>query len=290
MQPLEREEEDVTKKTFLERFVIKFVEDDTTTLAASLAFYMALSLAPLLILFVSITSHLGPDLQQDLIGEVGEIAGFQASKAVATVIDGAGHEPQLTSLAGLMGLVTLLISASLIFGQLRDTLNRILDVRVVKKRAMSYLAILIAYLRTRLMNIAMALGFIFAMILALFFSTMFLSGLHAHTPLMMIANGILSALLYAVIFSLLFHFLPDQHLAWPYALKGGALTSILFVFGKELIAVYLARASLGSAYGAAGSIIVFLVWVYYSALITFVGAQVSSLLGNNAPHRSRGRS
>jgi membrane protein len=86
-------------------------------------------------------------------------------------------------------------------------------------------------------------------------------------------------------FSLTFHYLPDQRLEWRRAIQGGAITAILFVFGKELIGIYLGSAALGSAYGAAGSIVVFLIWVYYSALITFVGAQVSSLLGNSAPKR-----
>src|SRR6185312_16263582 len=110
-------------KTFGKQLVTKFVADDTTTLAASLAFYTALSMAPLLILFVAISSRLDPNLQQELIAEINEIAGFEAAKAVSAVIHSAKSEPHLTSLAGFLGVGTLVLSASLIFGSLRDTLN-----------------------------------------------------------------------------------------------------------------------------------------------------------------------
>jgi membrane protein len=277
-------------KTFLNRFVTKFIADDTTTLAASLAFYTAFSFAPLLILFVSVTAHLGTDLQQGLINQVYTLAGRDAAKAVSTVIHGANAEPHLSSLAGLMGVATLLFSASLIFGQLRTTLNRILDVRAPGQKDETWLKMVGEYLRGRLLHILLAIAFIMTMIASVLISTVMASSLvEHHGTLTLLINVFFSALFYIVIFTLLFHFLPDQRLAWSRAVQGGALTSVLFVIGKQLIGVYLGNAALGSAYGAAGSIVVFLVWVYYSALITFVGAQVSSLLGNNAPAQGAGR-
>ena len=276
-------------KTFGKQLVTKFVTDDTPTLAASLAFYTALSMAPLLILFVAISSRLDPNLQQELIAEINEIAGFEAAKAVSAVIHSAKAESHLTSLAGSLGIGTLLLSASLIFGSLRDTLNRILAAPDASRPRRSVGRVIFCYLRDRVIHMALALTFILTMILSLLISTLYLGELHAHTPIAVVLNYICSGAFYMAVFSLLFHYLPNRPLPWKPALQGGALTAILFVIGKELIALYLGGAALGSPYGAAGSIIVFLVWVYYSALITFFGAQVSSLLGNNAPGRLRAR-
>ncbi|MGZ3723530.1 MAG: YihY/virulence factor BrkB family protein [Bdellovibrionales bacterium] len=276
-------------KIFVTRFIEKFIADDTTTLAASLAFYTALSLAPLLILFVSVSARLGTDLQQGLISQVNDLAGRDAAKSVAAVIHGANAEPQLTSIAGFMGVATLLFSASLIFGQLRSTLNRILDVPAHSDKTESFFNVVHGYLRGKLIHILIAVAFILVMIASVLISTILSAGLVAHHGTVThLVNALLSAFFYVVVFSLIFHFIPDQRLQWSRAIQGGALTSILFVIGKELIGIYLGSAALGSAYGAAGSIVVFLVWVYYSALITFVGAQVSSLLGKNAPARMRG--
>jgi membrane protein len=276
-------------KAFGKKLIAKFIADDTTTLAASLAFYTALSLAPLLILFVAISSRLDPNLQQALIGEINDVVGFEAAKAVSAVIHSAKAEPHLTSVAGFVGVGTLLFSASLIFGSLRDTLNRILAAPLKTRSKETLGRVIFCYLRDRLLHIALAVAFILTMILSLLISTLYLGELHAHTPFAAFLNYVISAAFYVVVFSLLFHFLPNRPLPWKRAIQGGALTAVLFVIGKELIAIYLGGAALGSPYGAAGSIIVFLVWVYYSALITFFGAQVSSLLGNNAPKRLRPR-
>ena len=280
----------VKTKLFITRFIEKFIADDTTTLAASLAFYTALSLAPLLILFVGVSAHLNADLQQGLISEVNDLAGRDAAKSVATVIYGATAQPQMTSFAGFMGVATLLLSASLIFGQLRSTLNRILDVPVTGAKPESYWKIAGDYLQERLLHILLAVAFIFTMVASVLASTLISTGILAnHGTISLILNALFSSFVYVVIFSFMFHFIPDQRLEWSRAIQGGTLTSILFVFGKELIGLYLGSAALGSAYGAAGSIVVFLVWVYYSALITFVGAQVSSLLGKKkiAAHRAK---
>lgn len=271
-------------KDFLTRFVNKFMADDTTTLAASLAFYTAFSLAPLLILFVSVTARLDTNLQQGLIGQVQGLAGADAAKTVASVIHGAKAQPRLTSLAGIAGVVTLLLSASLIFGQLRATLNRILNIPPATHSAETVAHMILAYVHGKLLTMLIAVAFILLMIASVLISTIAtVFSFVQEGPLAMALNAVISAAVYVFLFTLLFHFLPDRHMKWKCALQGGAITAILFVIGKELIGLYLGSASLGTAYGAAGSVIVLLVWVYYSALITFVGAQVSSLLGNNAP-------
>lgn len=277
----------VAAKQFANRFINKFIADDTPTLAASLAFYAALSLAPLVILFVSISAQLNETLQISLIHEVQDMFGDDAAQAMQIVINGAKSRPDLTSFAGLMGALTLLISASLVFGQLRTTLHRIFYVSDPIAKTASYFYLVKTYISRRLIQIISALGFLLALITALLISLLVLGYQSPETSFLAVFGNItLLAFLLAIVFGTLFRFLSNRKLTWSEALKGGTLTSVLFAFGKELIGLYLSQSALGTPYGAAGSLIVLMAWVYYSAIITFVGAQVSSLLGNISPHRT----
>ncbi len=267
-------------RLFAENFFAKFSKDDTTTLAASLAFYTALSLAPLLILFVTISSQLNDHLQNNFVTEAQGLVGPDAAKTIEMIVDNAKNRPDLTSFANIMGILTLLISASLIFGQLRMTLNRIFDAEPKSPKDESFLQMCWRYVHERFFHVGLALSFIFILIVSLLVSSMVSMMVHqSHQAFLIVAaNILLNIFLYILLFTLLFRYMPDQHLPWKRAVQGGTLTSILFVVGKELIGLYLGNSALGSSYGAAGSVIVLLVWVYYSALITFVGAQVSWLL------------
>lgn len=268
---------------FLIRFFEKFFNDETNTLAASLAFYTALSLAPILVLFITIASHFSPDLVDKLVTLTREEAGRDASQAVELVLTGAQAREDLSSIASIIGIGTLLISASLIFGQLRTALNRIFQVRPPEMNG-TYLEMATDFVRQRIFQVVAALGFILTLIVSLVASSVISARVQADDPLILpIVNVLVSLGFYIGLFTLMFHFLPDRRTPWPCASKGGALTALLFVIGKELIGMYLGRSAVGSAYGAAGSVIVLLVWVYYSSLITFVGAQVSAILLNIKP-------
>lgn len=267
------------KKTFVEKFLLKFSADDTTTLAASLAFYAVLSLAPLLILFVTISANFSDRLQARFLTEAHQIMGDDAAKAVEMIIESAKDRPDLTSVASTMGVLTLLISSSLIFGQLRSTLNRIFGVHLRSAKGESMVQLGWGYFKERLFHVGLALGFIFTLIASLVVSSIISSPGHAHSLLYPVGLNLMANLVfYFLTFTLLFRFMPDRRLPWTRAAQGGGLTAVLFVVGKELIGLYLAKSAVGSSYGAAGSVIVLLVWVYYSSLITFIGAQVSWLL------------
>lgn len=264
---------------FAEKFVTKFLKDETTTLAASLAFYTALSLAPLVILFVTITSQFSPELEQNFVTEAQAIVGKDAAHTFEMVIDGAKERTDLTSAAGIFGVFTLLLSASLIFGALRDALNRIFDVQPPPDLNDSYLHIVGRFLKERVLQVGLALSFILILIISLIASSAISVITNLEFKAMVAAVNIgVTLVTYVMIFTIIFRYLPDRHQPWGRAFRGGALTAALFVLGKELIALYLGKSAIGSAYGAAGSLIVLLVWVYYSTLITFVGAQVSSLI------------
>lgn len=271
---------------FIKNFTGKFIKDETTTLAASLAFYTALSLAPLVILFVTISSQFSPELQRNLVTEIRALVGHDAALAVEMVIDGAKTRPDLTSLASLLGIVTLLLSASLIFGELRSALNRIFEVPPKSTVDESVFAAAWHFVKQRFFQVGLALSFIFVLIVSLIASSVIsaLSDSYIHSLAWAVNIGI-SLVGYIGMFTLMYRFLPDRRQPWKRALISGALTAGLFVLGKELIGLYLGNSALGSAYGAAGSIIVLLAWVYYSTMITFIGAQVSAIL--MPPHQPR---
>ncbi len=271
---------------FLQRFIAKFSRDETTTLAASLAFYTALSLAPLVILFVTISSQFSLELQNSFVSEAQMVVGREGAEAFDLVIESAKTRPDLTSLAGLVGILTLLFSASLIFGELRSALNRIFEVKPRPPRNTGYAGAAWAIVHEHLLHVGVALCFIMILIFSLIASSVINSANSESKSVMAAFNIALSLVSYFFLFSLTFRYLPDRKQPWRRALRGGALTALLFVLGKELISLYLGNSAIGSAYGAAGSVIVLLVWVYYSTLITFVGAQVSAILIPLASRRS----
>src|SRR5262249_22619385 len=151
------------------------------------------------ILFVSITARLDADLQQTLIGQVHSLAGPEAAKTVAAIVHGAKSQTRLTSLAGIFGMLTLLISASLIFGQLRATLNRILEIKPRTKTTATLRQMTLEYLRGKLLQILIAVAFILLMVASVLVSTVItaLSVIH-HGPLALFANAAFSALIYVV--------------------------------------------------------------------------------------------
>ncbi|MEZ0392227.1 MAG: YihY/virulence factor BrkB family protein [Pseudobdellovibrionaceae bacterium] len=262
---------------FISSFFDRFQKDHTTTLASSLAYYTALSLAPLVILFVTLSSKLGSDLQSAFLSQVQGVVGADAAKTFEIVIQNAKERPDLATASGIFGALTLLLSASLIFGEMKEALNLIFRNPTRTAPKGSKLKGLLHFLETRLFNASLALSFILIMIVSLIASSIISANFSDQANWRWVNIGI-SYLSYIGIFSLIYRFLPSPHIPWKASFQGGLLTAFLFVVGKEVISLYLGRSALGSSYGAAGSIIVLLVWVYYSALITFAGAHVSSLL------------
>jgi len=265
-------------KWFLKSFFDRFQRDHTTTLASSLAYYTALSLAPLVILFVTVSSKLSPDLQRTFITQVQGLVGTDAAKTFEIVIENAKERPDLASASGLLGALTLLLSASLIFGEMKSALNQIFGTGEKKEESTSTLKSIFKFIESRILNAGLALSFIFIMIISLVASSVIQATFHSEQEIWWIINIGVSFVSYVGMFVLIYRYLPDTKIGWMPAFKGGLITAIFFVIGKELIGLYLGNSALGSSYGAAGSVIVLLVWVYYSALITFIGAHVSSLL------------
>jgi membrane protein len=250
--------------------------DNCLRLAASLAYYTALSLAPLVLLIVGVIGlvldrqQVGSQLSAQLEGLIGP-----AGRELVTSIL-AATSPQGGTLATLIGLGTLLIGATAVFGELQATLNLIWEVRPAPTHGVW--AGIWAVLRERLFSLALVLALAFLLLVSLVISAV-LAGAAAlfQGPEQALLSRLLelavSLLVLTFVFALLYMYVPDAEIGWRDVWLGGLITAVLFTLGKTAIGFYLGQASVGSAYGAAGSLVVLLVWVYYSALIMFFGAE-----------------
>lgn len=261
-------------KNFVVTFADRFTECHTMTWAASVAFYTCFSLAPLIMISLTLVANIGLELQQAFLREVSNLVGPVAAEAVEAVVQNAKERTDLISMAGIVGTVTLILSAGLIFGEMRSALTVIMgnpeepeDLNIIKAT--------LAYIKNRLFHIGLAFGFIFAMMVSLIISTVLNTvvrmGVIVHGGAAFILNIGISLLLYMVLFTGIFHFLPVPRFPLRDSAFAGMITALLFVIGKELVGLYLGSSSITSSYGAAGSIVVLLAWVYYSTLIVFIG-------------------
>ncbi|MDH5824573.1 YihY/virulence factor BrkB family protein [Luteimonas sp. RD2P54] len=251
--------------------VRRFIEIDLLTHAASLSFFTLISLAPLLVLLLWLTSLLYPSAQAALIDQVGDLAGASAEEVAGTVIDNARQRPDLGSLAGLWSTLLLLLGATVVFARLQQTLNLIFH---TDARRLA----LWAWLRKRVFSFGVVLALGFLLLVSTLLSTV-LELVFSGVPSLLPAIGNASAFaLYAFAFGLLYHYLPDRRVRWHQALLGGVLTAALFVLGRWGIGLYIRQAAPGSAYGSMGTLVVLLVWMYYAAMVFFVGALITAVI------------
>jgi membrane protein len=267
--------------------VSEFVDDDCATLAAALAYYTALGLSPMLVLLLWLATFAGEDMQQRMVAELQGLVGPQGGQALKAVVDNADATPALGTFAGIVSLVTLLFSVSGVFGQLQAALNRMWDVKAAPVTANGNWL----WIQKRLLSLGafLSVGFLLVVSLAVTavvegWTERFRQGLPGTALVWELVTFGVSLVVSAVLFALMFMVLPDVKLGWRDTAVGGAATAILFSIGRWAIGLYLGRSSVGSAYGAAGSLVVVLVWVYYASLVVFLGAELTQVLA-----RRRGR-
>jgi membrane protein len=251
-------------------------EDNCLRLAASLAYYTALSLAPLVLLIVGLVGlvlgreQVASQLEAQLEGLMGP-AGRELVTSILTTTS-----PQGGTWATVVGPATLMIGATAVFGELQTTMNLIWEVRPASTGGVW--AGIWAWLKERLFSLALVFALAFLLLVSLVISAA-LAGAAAlfwgpeQTLLSRLLELAVSLLVLTLGFALLFKYVPDAEVRWRDVWLGGFVTAVLFSLGKTAIGYYLGQASVGSAYGAAGSMVVLLVWVYYSALIVFFGAE-----------------
>ena len=254
----------------------RFVEIDLLTHAASLSFFALISLAPLLVLLLWLTASLYPQAQQQLLEQLNELAGQGAREVAGTVLANATDRPDVGSLAGIWSTLLLFVGATAVFARLQATLNLVFHTDGAKLGGG-----IGAWLKKRVFSfgVVFALGFLLLVSAAL---TTALEIAFAGTPTLPVLGNLAALALYAFGFALMYHYLPDRRVRWKQALLGGVVTAALFVFGRWAIGVYIARAAPGSAYGSMGTVVILLVWMYYAAMVFFVGALVTAVIDERA--------
>lgn len=252
-----------------------WLDDDAATLAAALAYYALLSLAPLLVISVSIAGwFLGPEAARGQVsGELGSIVGPQAAEGIQAVVASA-EEPKKGVIGVIVGVITLFVGASGVFGQLQTSLNTVWEVKPRADRG------LMGTLKDRFFSFTMVLGVAFLLLVSLVlssllssFGTVLADTLPGGATVWQIVNFAISFAVVTALFALIFKVIPDAKIKWRDVWLGAGVTALLFVIGKQLLGLYLGKAAVGSSYGAAGSIVALVVWVYYAAQILFVGAE-----------------
>ena len=272
---------------------VTFVEwwnDNTFELAAALAFYTIFSIAPVLLIAVGVASFfLAPETATNrIVGELQNLVGPQGAHAVRQVIESSrGFGKGIWAVS--VGIIMLIIGATTVFGELQAALNHIWDVKAKPDRSVIVPLVLD---RLRSFSIAICVGFL--LLVSLVISAL-ISGLQdylnnwlAGIPwFWQTANVVASFFVVAVLFAMIYKFLPDVVISWRDVWIGAAVTALLFTGGKCLIGIYLGHTATASAFGAAGSLVVLLFWVYYSTLISFLGAEFTQVYARRYGSRIR---
>jgi membrane protein len=256
----------------------EWVDDKAPRLAAALSYYTAFSLPPLLVLLIGIAGLIyGTDAVKDrMVDQIADLVGADSARLLGEAIVEA-QQTTGTGGAVAIGFGALLLGATGVFGQLQDALNTIWDVEPQKTGGIW------SFFRSRLLSLAAVLGAGFLLLVSLAVSAAIgalvdmASRIQALAPFLVTLDIIASLVVITLLFALIFKYLPDVDIAWSHVWVGAAITALLFVVGKFAIGIYLGASDVGSAYGAAGSLIVVLVWIYYSALLLFYGAEFTQV-------------
>ncbi len=257
-----------------------FANDRALKLSAALSYYTVFSMAPLLLLMISLAGFfLGRDaIEGHVFSEMKGLIGASAAAQIQEVIQNMELSGTTTT-ALVIGIITLIIGATSVFGEIQDSINMIWKVKAKPKRGW------VKLLKDRLLSSSLIIGLGFLLIVSLIVNGLLLAVsdyLRQFIPdititLFHVINVVVSMAVITILFGVIFKVLPDAKIAWKDVRAGAFFTACLFLLGRFLIGVYIDASSTGTAYGAAGSIIVILVWVYYTAAILYFGAEFTKV-------------
>lgn len=271
-----------TTWSLIRQTVSGWIEDNAMQLGAALAFYTALSIAPMLVLLLRIlASVFGAEAaRHEIDSQTQSLIGDQGAEAIRAMIESA-NQPGSGVMATILSVATLLFGASGVFAQLQQSLNTIWGVAPKPGRGV------LGMIRDRFLSFAMVMGIAFLLLVSLVLSAGlafvggFLNRFSGESQVVVqMLNLLLSTGVIAGLFALMFKLLPDVKMAWSDVWLGAVVTALLFALGKTAIGLYLGHSSMASSYGVAGSFVVLLVWVYYSSLILFFGAELTQVYAN----------
>jgi membrane protein len=267
----------------------EWVKHNASSLGAALSFYTLFSIAPILVIAMAVAGSIfGPQVAEShVLDQMRGLLGEAGAAAVQGLLSSA-HQSGLKGFAAAVGVVTVLVGATSVFGELQSTLDYIW--KSPHKDSVAWWRIL----RSRILSIGLILGVGFLLMVSLVISAA-LAALGAWLGTFMVrwsmvlpaVDLILSLGLTTILFAMIYKYVPREDIAWGDVWIGGLVTACLFSVGKLLIGLYLGRSSLSSAYGAAGSVMVLLLWIYYSAQIFLLGAEFTHVFTYAVGSRSR---
>lgn len=266
--------------TILQEITTAFFSDQPFQLAAALGYYTLLSMAPLLLLLIGAAGLIFSEeaARGQLVHYINQVMGKAQAEAVEAMLAHAGNR-NTGIVSTIVGTGILIFGATTVFGQLQTALNQIWNVEVVPRYGVIWNLI-----RTRLFSLGIVMGMAFILLVSMLLSAL-LAGFHHYVEGMFPGGATLLRALYAIasfgivaaVIALLFKYVPDVAIQWRDVWVGALITSALFTVGKYLIGIYLAHSRFSSSYGAAGSVILVVAWVYYTSLIVFLGAEVTQV-------------
>jgi membrane protein len=252
-------------------------EHDASRMAAALAYYTVFSLAPILVISIAVAGLVfGQEAAEGrIVGQISGLVGTESASALEAMI-AAARKPSTGILATVIGLATLIFGATGVFGELQESLNTVWGVKPKPGRGF------LRMLKSRFVSFTMVIGIGFLLLVSLVVSAAiaalgsWVSGLLPWPEALLQAlNTAVSIGAVALLFAMIFRVLPDVEIRWRDVWAGALFTAVLFALGKLAIGLYLGKSSTASSYGAAGALVVILVWVYYSAQILFFGAELT---------------
>lgn len=261
-----------------------FMDDQGLKLSAALSYYTIFSLAPMLLIIITLLSlFFGEDaIRGEIFDQIRGLVGNQAATQLQEILKNA----QLSNKSGVaatIGAVTLLIGATGVFAEIQSSINYIWSIKVKPKKGW------LRYLKTRLISFSLIVVLGFLLLVALGVNTLvnvlsdnlavYFSEVSVYV--FYILNNLLVLGVITILFAVIFKVLPDGELRWVECFVGAAFTAVLFSIGKFLISFYIGRSDLGATYGASASIIILLLWVYYSSIILYFGAEFTKVYANS---------
>lgn len=265
----------ITGYIFLKQVFVEFIGDNILKYSASLAYYTVLSIAPLLVILLTISGFLfgKESLNGQLYKEINKLVGADAAMQIESSIQNI-HLNKDNVFATTIGIVVLTIGATGIFNEIQDSLNRIWGLKIKAKKVWWKLLI------DRLVSFSLILSLGFVLIVSLVLNAIaaaISNRIIAFVPgmghiFLMVLDSVITLLITTLLFGSIFKVLPDAKIKWKDVTIGAFITACLFLLGKYGIGFYLGRSKLGSIYGAAGSIMILMIWVYYTSAILYLGA------------------
>ncbi len=265
-----------------------FISGKITKHSASLAYYTIFSLPGMMLIIVTVIKSIyGPDaIAGRLYPEIQGAVGSDAARQIQELIKNAAISGE-SVVATTIGIATLIIGATTMFGEMQDSINLIWNLKVKPKKGWLRMIInrLISFSMVLILGFLLLISFVISGLVGLLSDHLVSYFPEATLIAVYVINYLLSFVITALLFTIIFRVLPDARIRWKDVMVGAVVTTVLFMIGKFLIGFYMGKSNVGSAYGAAGSIIVILLWVYYSAIILYYGVAFTKAYVQHLDHR-----